>query len=628
MRRPRRIGLALALAALACGPDREPPAEGSDPAPGRAGGTTPGPVAAAGTAPLGPAPGRNPAAPRGSAPPAAAARLVDEAGARGLDHVNRSGSAAKDFVLEANGAGVAALDLGGDGDLDLVFAQGLGSLAELVDGPGADLELFANDGTGNFTRAPGPGLEGWWTGLAAGDVDGDGRSDLVAGGFGRLVLLLQRADGTLAPEAELLAAGERWVPGAALPPGAPPWVSSLALFDADGDRDLDLFCGLYLEFDPRDPPRGALGEGPLAVPCRWRGHEVFCGPHGLVPQPDRLYLNEGGESHFVERSERLVGLVPAYTLAAASFDADGDGDTDLYTAADSVANSLWIQTPEGLQEVGWSAGVAVSSDGVAEAGMGIAVGDVNGDGRDDLAVTNFSGEPTQLYLGAEFGFDAGTHRYGMQRASRELLSWGAHLADFDLDGWLELFTANGHVYPQADLPDTGTRYGQADSLWRLGPEPRAAAVPPHGPDSLLAPETGSRGSAMGDFDLDGAPDLVVSRIDGPAALGMNRTSPRGGALVLRLVDAAGADVIGARAALVVARDGGEALQSREVRTAEGYQSASSPWLHFGLGPLEGYERIEVRWPGGAHETLPGGPANRMLVAREGRGVIETRELRR
>jgi len=442
------------------------------------------------------------------------------------------------------------------------------------------------------------------------------------------VLLTQGADGALRAAAELLPPEERWLPGGALPAGAPPWVSSLALFDADRDGDLDLYAGLYLEFDPRDPPRGALGEGPLAVPCRWRDQDVFCGPHGLTPQADRLYLWDAERGGFADGSARLSGLVPAYTLAVASFDADGDADTDLYVAADSVPNSLWINAGERLEEVGWSAGVAVSSDGSPEAGMGIAVGDVDRDGRTDLAVTNFSGEPTQLYLGASFGFQTGTHRYGMQRASRELLSWGAHLVDLDGDGWLELFTANGHVYPQADAPDTGTRYGQPDSLWRLGPAPRAEAIEPHGEDSLLHPALGSRGSAVGDFDLDGAPDIAVVRIDGPAALGMNRTEGGGARLVLRLVNAAGADVIGA-AALVAWRDaeGRELQSSAEVRTAEGYQSASSPWLHFGLGPARSFERIEVRWPSGERETLAGGAAGRFLVVRRGAGVVAERALR-
>jgi hypothetical protein len=359
-----------------------------------------------------------------------------------------------------------------------------------------------------------------------------------------------------------------------------------------------------------------------------------------VPQADRLYLWESqgdgpeGTGRFVDSSERLDGLAPAYTLAVATLDVEGDGDTDLYVAVDSLPNHLWINEGGRFVDVGWSAGVAVSSDGAAEAGMGVAVGDVDRNGRLDLAVTNFSGETTQLYLGSERGFDVGTHRYGLQRETRELLSWSAHFVDLDADGWLELFTTNGHVYPEADLSDTGTRYGQPAMLWRLGPGARAERVAPHGADSLLFPALGARGAAVGDFDLDGAVDLVLARIDGPAALGMNRTGDPGGPggagarLTVRLVDDSLADAIGARAVLAVADGaGGERLAVAEVRTAEGYQSASSPWLHFGLGAAQRFERIDVRWPSGQSETIPGGPAGRMITIREGHGITAEQAFR-
>ncbi|MFM7299238.1 MAG: FG-GAP-like repeat-containing protein, partial [Planctomycetota bacterium] len=183
--------------------------------------------------------------------------LRDEARERGVVHRNRSGEAAKATVLEANGPGVALLDLGRDGDLDLVFSDGVGSLAELVAGPGADLVLYENDGAGRFRRLPGPGLAGWWTGLAVGDLDGDGDADLVAGGFGGLAVLLQDERGTLVPRTDLLAgeAQRRLVPGAPRAPGQPPlWVTSLALLDADRDGVLDLYAGCYLELDPLRPP--------------------------------------------------------------------------------------------------------------------------------------------------------------------------------------------------------------------------------------------------------------------------------------------------------------------------------------------------------------------------------------
>lgn len=564
------------------------------------------------------------------------ADLVDEAAARGLDYVNVSGDAAKTDILAANGAGVALLDLEADGDLDVVFAQGLASLAAAVEGPGADLVVFLNRGDGHFERAPGPGLSGWWTGLATGDVDGDGDADLVAGGYGGLAVLLQE-DGVLRPACELLAEGpERLVPGLEREVGAPPhWTTSVALFDADRDGRLDLYAGGYLELDPLAPTVGAVGEGELAVPCRWKGHEVYCGPRGLVPQPDRL-LRGLGDGRFEDVSARWLGGAPTgYTLAVAPSDVDGDGDVDVFVANDSSENLLLVNDGTGhLANFGYESGIALSIDGHPEAGMGIARGDVNHDGKLDYAVTNFSEEPTALYLASELGFDNATFRYGLGRETRTLLSWSAHLVDLDGDTWLELFTTNGHVYPQADEPQTGTRYGQADTLWRLGPEPQARRVLPASPASLLAPELGSRGAAVGDVDGDGWPDLVVARLDGPCALGLNRLG-RGHRLVVHLagpdeVPHAGPrtprDASGARVVLVSGTGAQELGQLRELQTSEGYQSASSPELYFGLDEAARFERLVVRWPSGAVTELAGGAADRALWIVEGRGLVREEAL--
>jgi len=561
--------------------------------------------------------------------------LVDEAEARGLSHANRSGGPKKATILEANGAGVALLDLERDGDLDVVLAQGLSSLTELCAGGGTDIDVFLNDGAARFTRTPGPGLSGWWTGLATGDVDGDGDADLVAGGFGRLVVLVQQDGGELAPAAELVSAPSS---------PAPPWITSLALFDADRDGHLDLYAGLYLDLDPCAPPLGALGDGALAVPCEWKGLAVYCGPRGLSPQADRMWRGRGDGS-FEELDPARLGAAPAgYTLAVAPFDADGDGDTDLAVAADSSPNLLLIGDGAGaFRELAYAAGVALGADGRPQAGMGIAVGDVDRDGRFDLAITNFSDEPTELHLGADVGFTQATYRYGLSRETQRLLSWSAHLADFDGDGWLELFTANGHVYPQADEPNTGTSYGQPDTLWHLGPEPRARPAGGARAGSLLAAPLGSRGSALGDLDGDGAPDLVVTRIDGPTALGLARggaarrlavrcLGPRADPPGARSADPTGAprtpaDGMGTRLVLVVAATGGEFALLDEVQTARGYQSASTPWSHFGLGERGTPLRLFVCWPSTREETLEGLRAGERIWIREGEGIVRREELR-
>ncbi len=567
--------------------------------------------------------------------------LHDEARARGVDYINRSGSAGKPYILEANGAGVALFDLGADGDLDLAFAQGLARTEDLLEPAlGTDIVLYENDGRGHFQRLPGPGLRGWWTGLVSGDLDNDGDDDLVVGGFGSSVVLLQEQAGDqAAPEPAVLVRATELTPPSTTQT-APPWTTSLAVLDANRDGVLDLYVTQYLDLDPRRLPQGSLGKAPLDVPCEWKGAAVYCGPLGLNAQTDRLLLGRGDGS-FVDASERLQGLVPAFGLGVHAFDADQDGDDDIFVANDSQPNFLWINDGTGTFVDGALAlGVAYGAEGRAQAGMGVASGDVNRDGALDLVVTNFSDEPTEMYAGGARGFTRLTHRYALGRETRALLSWGCHLMDFDGDGWLELVSVNGHVYPQADLPDTGTRYGQPVTRWALGPQPKAVLLPPRAKDSLFAPAVGGRGSAVGDLNQDGRPDLVVVRIDAPASVGMNTEGTEHARLSVRLLgpdqavanpqsgttprrtprDGSGATCI------VVVKDtaGAEHALLAETRRAVGFQSSSTPWLHFGLGTATRYEALIIRWPSGAVERLPGGPANRALTVREGSGILDTR----
>lgn len=261
--------------------------------------------------------------------------------------------------------------------------------------------------------------------------------------------------------------------------------------------------------------------------------------------------------------------------------------------------------------------------------MGIAVGDVNQDGLFDLAVTNFSDEPTQLYLGARIGFGCATYRSGLAHVTRPYLSWGAHLVDFTGDGRLELYTANGHVYPQADTERTNTSYAQVDSLFAFDGDGDARALAVQG--AIFETPSGSRGSAVGDVDGDGAPDLLITRIDGPCALGINRLDPGAKRLELRLTgsgtpgpagrktprDAMGTRVILRRASAGIAT----APLVQEVHTSRGFQSASSPFLSFGLGVDERLEGLTILWASGLREEIPGGAANRRLWITEAQGIV-------
>lgn len=520
----------------------------------------------------------------------------------GLAHTVVYGSDAKDFILETNGPGIALADFDGDGDLDVFCGNGDALYGKPAESPDSPCRLFRNDGDLRFvdvTADSGITIEGFTCGVAVVDFDADGRRDLFIARHGRDALL--RNVGAL-----------KFEDASTKLPDDDAWGASVAAFDADGDGDLDLYETNYLAFDLGKPPR----HGVDGKHCTWFGHEVMCGPEGLTPQSDRFLRNDTGAWVDATKEFGFGDVAPSFGLGVLAADFDGDGHTDVYVANDSMPNFLFWKRGSRFEEDGLMSGAAVSGDGREQAGMGLDVGDVDGDGRLDVFVTNFSAEPNTLYRNDGDGFfDDVSFRANLGPPSLPRLGWGAALLDFDRDGDLDAFTCNGHVYPQADRPGTDTTYRQPCDVFTNEGGVFKVVTPER---SGLTKAAVHRAAAFGDLDDDGDDDVVVITLDGPVRLLRNdvRHGRAGDPTWIgyRLDGGVGnPDGVGATVTL--------GTTVRVAKSSYSFQAANDPRVAFAGAALTA-PRVVVRWSDGSRESYPRGALDAWHALVRGEGTSE------
>ena len=532
------------------------------------------------------------------------ARLTDVAKQAGLTQpVIYGGTDSKSYIIEVVGCGVAFIDYDNDGWVDLLVLSGT-----RLEGapPDATNRLYKNNRDGTFTDVTvksGLVRTGWASAVTVGDYDNDGFDDIFITNYGENALYHNNGDGTFADVTDK--AGLRH-PGARYGSGCT-WV------DYDRDGRLDLFVANYLNTTLEKLPKP--GEN---ADCNWKGVPVNCGPRGLPTGFVQLFRNNGdGTFTDVSRSSRVAAASGAYPMTAVAADYDNDGWPDIYVACDSTPSWLFRNQHDGtFREEGLERGVALSEDGLEQAGMGIGIGDYDLDGNLDMFKTNFADDTNVLYRNDGKGnFDDVTIRSGLGVETR-YVGWGTGIVDLDNDGLPDLFVATGSVYPEVErrLPDYPFRTPRL--VFRNLGEGRFEELM-EGAGSAVTAAHSSRGCAFGDFDNDGDMDILVMNMNEPPSLLRNDVSGGGHWLKVLLVGVqTNRSAIGTR---VVARYGGR-RQAQEVTAQSSFYSANDRRLHFGLG-TETAADLTIRWTNGATETIPNVAGDQLVTIREGAGII-------
>jgi hypothetical protein len=532
-------------------------------------------------------------------------QLVDITRSTGI-HFDHLSSPEKKYIVESMSGGVALIDYDRDGWPDIYFTNAP-SVDMALAGKKARSALYHNNHDGTFTdvtEKAGVGYPCWAMGASIGDYDNDGWPDLLVTCFGGVVLYRNNGDGTFSDVTKQAGLGND-----------SGWATGAAFGDYDGDGWVDLFVAHYVDFSLKDLP--AFGS---RLTCKYHGIDVQCGPRGLKGSPDNLYHNNrDGTFSDVSKQAGVDDPKNFFGLTALWSDFNDDGRLDLFVANDGQPNYLYRNDGNGrFTEVAYDAGVAVNLDGSEQANMGVALGDYEHKGRFSLAITHFSEEYAALFRNdGGLSFTDVSDKAGIARPSNPYVGWGDAFLDVDNDGWLDFIMVNGHVYPQVDTRDIGTRYREPKLLFLNQHDGTFRDISKLAGAAIQVPQI-SRGLAVGDLFNDGHLEVVVENLEGEPMILRVESQSRNHWISFELEGTkTNRLALNAR----IKATSGDLVQEGEILSGGSYLSQNDLRIHFGLGDHEKVDKLEIFWPSGKIETLTNLAADRFYNVREGEGVV-------
>jgi hypothetical protein len=521
--------------------------------------------------------------------------------------VSHLSSNEKRYVVESMSGGVGLFDCDNDGKLDIVMVNG-STVDRYRQGGDLMVTLWRQDADLKFTditQKAGLTRKGWGMGVAVADYDNDGNLDLYVTGYGGNVLYRNKGNCTFEDVTEKVG-----VRGGGFSTGA-------AWGDYDRDGHVDLFVSRYVQVDMNNLP--VFGSTKF---CNFKGVPVQCGPWGMPGETDLLFHNKGdGTFEEVAKKAGVNDPDAYYGLGVTWGDYDNDGWPDLFVADDATPNHLYHNNHDGtFSDAGMLSGIALSGEGQAQGSMGVTWGDYNHEGRLSMFITEFADQPNTLYRNLDgTTFEDVSFRAQLGQASMPYVGWGTSFFDMDNDGWLDLFVANGHVYPQMDNVTGSAAYAQPMLLHRNNRDGTFTEVSKAAGLADM-PLKSRRGAAFGDIANSGNVDIVVLNVGEPPSLLLNTAHNSHHRVLFKLVGTkSNRAAIGARVTI----HAGGMTQFDEVRGGASYLSQNDLRLHFGLGEASKIDSVEIRWPSGKIEQLKDVAADNIYTLIEGQGIKGT-----